>query len=62
MLSPDELKEAWNRFDVPVDKDDNIEEDFEVDGIVFKKGTDKFEVWHWFDEQFKEGLFKEMFG
>jgi len=34
--------------DVCVDENDDIDEDF----IIFDKGTDKFEIWRWFEEYF----------
>lgn len=62
-MSNKKLQEFWEKFgNVPVNKDDYLEEEFVCEDIIFTKGTDKFEVWHWFDEQFKEGLYKEMFG
>jgi len=48
---------AENLWDVlgniPVNEDDELEEDFDTNtGLVFEVGTDKFEVWHWFEEYF----------
>jgi len=34
--------------DVPVTEDDDLDDDF----LIFDKGTDKFDVWHWFEENF----------
>ena len=43
-----ELQELWNELsDIPVNENDEIEEDF----LDFPSGTDKFDVWHWFDER-----------
>lgn len=61
-MSQDELKQLWEKFgDIPVDKDDNLDLDFVCGDIIWTRGTDKFEVWHWFDEEFKNGLYQEMF-
>ncbi len=35
--------------DVPVNEDDEIDIDF----LIFDKGTDKFDIWHWFEETFE---------
>ena len=41
-----ELQELWDKLgDIPVNNDDEIEEDF----LNFPAGTSKFDVWHWFD-------------
>lgn len=44
--------------DIPVDEEDQIDEDF----YLWEKGTDKFEIWHWFDEHLEEGLGKFLEG
>jgi hypothetical protein len=42
------LSELWEMFgDIPVNNDDEIEEDF----LNFPAGTLKIDVWHWFDER-----------
>lgn len=39
----------WNLLgDVAVDENDDIDEDF----LIFDKGTDKFYIWDWFEENF----------
>lgn len=51
------LPELWERFsDIPVNKDDEIEEDF----LCFEKGTSKFDVWHWFDERCPNNLHDDL--
>ena len=51
------LPELWAQFgDVPVNKDDEIEEDF----LCFEKGTPKFDVWHWFDERCPNNLYNDL--
>lgn len=43
------IKELWESFgEVPIDNDDRILEPF----CKFPKGTDRFEVWKWFEEEF----------
>ena len=38
---------------IPVDEDSiYIEEDF----YIWQKGTEKEEIWHWFDSRLKEGI------
>ncbi len=41
------VREMWEEFrNVPINNDDEIEVDF----YFFEKGTDRFEVWAWFEE------------
>jgi hypothetical protein len=55
-------KRYWSELgNVPVNKDDDIDEDFIVDNrVVFHKGTDKIEIWHWFEETFNISVAKEL--
>lgn len=47
------LREMWDEFrDVPINEEDEIEESF----YSWESGTDRFEIWHWFDEQLPNGL------
>lgn len=44
----------WEKFgDIPVDENGiTIEQDF----YIWKKGTEKEEIWHWFDDRIEEGI------
>lgn len=43
------LKELWEQFgDVPINENEEIDVEWED----WEKGTDRFEIWHWFDEQY----------
>lgn len=44
--------------DIPVNDDDEIEEDF----LGFPEGTHKEEVWYWFDEVYPAGVCRLMMG
>ena len=49
------VEEVWeNLGDIPVDEDDNLDEDFVIEemNVTFSKGTDKYDVWHWIEETF----------
>ena len=47
------LEQLWECFgDITVDTDDNIDVDF----LVWEKGTDRFDIWHWFDEEHSKGV------
>lgn len=51
------LSELWEMFgDIPVNNDDEIEEDF----LNFPAGTPKFDVWHWFDERCPNNLHDDL--
>ena len=53
----EELKQLWEEFgNVPVDNNDAIETVF----LDFPEGTDRFEIWHWFDEQCPNGVAKDL--
>lgn len=48
-----ELEKMWSALgDVPINSDDEIEFDF----YYWKKGTYRFDIWHWFDEKLLNGL------
>lgn len=50
-----ECMEFWFNFsDIPVDEHECIEDDFHI----LPRGTDRFEIWHWFDELSPDGIYK----
>ena len=54
-----ELKKLWDEFsDVPVDNDDCTERGFRH----FPKGTDRFEIWLWFDGLCPNGVVADLYG
>ena len=51
----EDIIKLWEYFsEISVDDNDEIEQDF----YEWEKGTDKYYIWSWFDEQFEEGLGK----
>ena len=45
----EELKKLWKEFsEIPVNDNDETEKDFRD----FPAGTDRFEIWEWFDDTF----------
>lgn len=49
----EDVKKLWDEFsDVPVDSDDRIERPF----LHFEAGTDRFDMWIWFDERCPHGM------
>ena len=49
-----ELENLWRDFaDVPIDEDERLEEDW----FKYKKGTDKEDIWHWFDKKHSKGVY-----
>ena len=53
-----EADDVWELLsDVPVTEDDDIDEPF----LDFPKGTDKFEIWHWFEETFDVSIAQRYF-
>ncbi len=61
----DELVRSWwEQFgDIPInEEDETLDEDFIIpDVVTFEKGTDKEDVWHWFDNEYSNGLYRLMF-
>lgn len=52
-----ELVKLWELFgDIEINDADEILEDF----LGFAEGTDRMEIWHWFDEKYSKGLHKLM--
>ena len=48
-----ELENLWKSLeDIPMNENEQLEEDW----FIFSKGTDKEEIWHWFDEQYSKGV------
>ena len=48
-----ELENLWKFLeDIPMNENEQLEEDW----FIFPKGTDKEEIWHWFDEQHSKGV------
>ena len=48
------LEQVWKELgDIPMDPEtEKIEEDF----YIFPKGTDREEIWHWFDKRHSKGV------
>ena len=58
LIRPDETLERWwaELGDIPVDDDGIIQEPF----LWWPKGTDREDIWHWFDEKYPGGVVKLM--
>lgn len=55
----EKLKKLWDEFStIPVDNEDRIETDF----MDFPEGTDRFEIWGWFDDRCPNGVVKDLCG
>lgn len=54
-FNDEQLKQLWLIFgDLPMNPDtEEIEEDF----LYFPAGTEKEDIWHWFDERFSKGVY-----
>lgn len=55
-----ELEKLWKQFeDLPMDPDtEKIEEPF----LIFPAGTDREDIWHWFDERHSKGVVYLLYG
>lgn len=48
-----EIEKMWDEFgDVPINDNDEIEKPF----YRWEKGTDRFEIWKWFDNNYPVGV------
>ena len=51
------LRHMWQLFgDVPLNTNEEIDHSF----LFWKKGTDRMDIWHWFDEQCPNGLVEDI--
>lgn len=59
----EQLRQLWEEFgDVLIDySDDAPDGELADDWFIFEAGTDKMEVWHWFDEHYSDGVYRLMF-
>ena len=58
-MAIDKLKELWKEFsEVPVNDDDETERDF----LDFPAGTDRMEIWSWFDKKCPNGVVFDLVG
>ena len=49
-----QIRELWKLFgDVPINDADQIEEEF----LGFPEGTNRFDVWEWFDKRHNGGVY-----
>lgn len=54
-MTDQRIETLWKQFaDIPINEKEQIDTDFHI----WKKGTDKLEIWHWFDEEHSVGLAK----
>lgn len=57
LVSPESLETFWNELgDIPVDDDGIIQETF----LWWPEGTDREDIWHWFDEKYPGRVVKLM--
>jgi hypothetical protein len=53
-----DLEEMWEVFsNTPINNNDEIETDF----YWWEKGTYRFDIWNWFDEELKDGIAEYIF-
>lgn len=51
------LKEMWTKFgDIPIDEEEDIEEQF----YCWNIGTNRYEIWNWFDKHCPNGLHDDL--
>lgn len=61
--SVEDARRYWRSLgNIPITEDDELDEDFIVGDTIFQKGTDKFEVWHWFEDTFNVSIAEDLVG
>lgn len=59
MENLEKAKELWEQFgDIPINDNDEIEEPF----LDFPVGTNRFEIWEWFEEKFNISIAVDLMG
>ena len=63
-LSCEEVaKGIWQELgDIPVNEDGEIEEEWNTGMQWFSEGTDREEIWHWFEDFFNLSVAKDLMG
>ena len=57
LVSFEPIEALWSKLgDIPVNDDGIIQESF----LWWSKGTDREDIWHWFDEKYPGGVIKLM--
>ena len=57
LVTPESLEIFWDKLgNIPVNDDGIIQEQF----LWRPKGTDREDIWHWFDEKYPGGVIKLM--
>ena len=52
-MTDEALEKLWLEFgDVPIDENECID----IDWHDWKKGTNRFDIYHWFDEEHSKGV------
>ena len=55
----DKAKKLWSQLgDVPITEDGDIEEEF----LHFPIGTDRADIWHWFEETYNLSVAVDLMG
>ena len=61
MKNLEQAKKLWSDLgDTPIDEEDNIDEDFVAGDITFEKGTDRLDIWYWFEENFNLSVAEDL--
>lgn len=57
------LETMWRELeDVPVDENESGELILVEDWYQFKAGTERDEIWHWFDKLYSYGVYSLLYG
>jgi hypothetical protein len=57
------VNEAWERLgDTPVNDDGELDADYSLNGLTFEVGTDREDVWRYFEEEYGVSVHALMFG
>lgn len=57
VLNDEAIEQLWKELgDIPFDEDEKGELILGEDWLVFDKGTEREDIWYWFDEHYSQGV------
>lgn len=57
VLDDETIEDLWKELgDVPFDEEENGELILAEDWFIFDKGTEREDIWHWFDDHHSQGV------
>ena len=64
IYTDEQLEQLWEELsDIPFDESDDYDSELVLanDWFIFEAGTDRYTIWHWFDQHYSNGVHALMF-